>query len=227
MRKIIILLVLISSSLLWSNTVLLEEVMGATGKERNLKLLKEVKGSDNEELLKGIIYHNISTEDLDPQKIEKSIQLLKNYYNKSENPIALCYWGSALAIRSSYEFNNSQVIKSLDSLGEGLKLIDKSIDLDRKNIDLRFIRLIIGVEVSEESPINRDKTIKSDIKFFDKNSKKLSKDNVSQYLYYKARYLILRDEIDGAIKSLEKAIKVSPNSIYAGYCEELLLDWEE
>lgn len=227
MKKFLSLVLLLLSGILWSDSALLEKVMSANGIDENMAVINQVKGKSNEKLVTGIAYHNMAGDNLNLDYIEKAIELLEGEYIKNSDPLALGFWGSVITIRSSYEYNNNDVLKSLKSLEEGLKLIDKSVDIEPNSLDIRFLRLINGVEVAESSPLNRDEAINDDISYFDSKSDELSNDNLVQYLYYKSRFLILSEDIDGALYSLEKALTVAPGSTYAQLCEELLLEWEE
>lgn len=227
MRSILILVFLMLASVIWCSSSALERVMNASGISENMVIIDEVKGDNNSDLVMGIAYHNMAGEGLNSDFIKKSIELLEGEYKRSDNPLALGFWGSALTIRSSYEYNSDDVLKSLSSLEKGLSLIDKSVEIDPTSLDIRFLRLINSVEVAESSPLNRDDVIEEDIKYFDSILGELSKDNLAQYLYFKARYQILSDDVDEAIFSLERALTVAPGSDYAVLCDELLLEWEE
>ncbi len=227
MKSILFLFMFLQCGLYLFSSDKIELAVGDYNLEEGLSLISEWESETGTELVRGIVYHNLLNIDLKLEWINKGLTLLEDEYNKNSNPIALGYWGSLITLQGSYQFIHKDVIAAVVSLDEGGKKIDQSIIMDSSNIDLRFLRMINGVSVSESSPIFRGDVVEVDIKFLEDNQDQLTTYYKSLLFYYKGRYLLRQDDIDEGLKSLEKAIKFSPKSKYGLDALELLYQWEE
>lgn len=223
----LIVLFLLTAAAIFGEEIYSDIAQGDYSTKEGLLLIERWESIDNTELARGIVYHNICETDLNPEWIEKSLELLSQVYTKTGNPLALGYLGSAMTVKAGYQYENNQILKSVANLDEGAKKIDMAISLDTENVSLRFLRLINAIEVSESSPVSRDKVIEEDISYLVENASSLSSDEQGMLYYYKGRYLLNGDKIDEGLSSLEQSIRKSPGSSSGKLARELLLMWEE
>lgn len=227
MKVLIVVILFIVSIPVWSHSTAVQKAMKSDSREVGLSLLEEFNNEDGAELARGIVYHNLCWNEDNIDWLNNSINLLTQAYEKDKNSLALGFLGSAITIRASFEYENNDVLKSLNSLEEGAKIIDKAVNASPESSDIRILRLINSVEVMESSPINRKKEIEVDIDFLQNRADQMEKDSLAELLYYKARYEIFIEDIDSALLSLEQSIRSSPNSKIGTLAQDLLLEWEE
>lgn len=78
---------------------------------------------------------------------ENKLATLKNeiksaFGEKKEKypPIGLAYFGASLTLEAKHSFNP---INKINSLREGLKILDKSVKLETNNLEIRFLRFSV------------------------------------------------------------------------------------
>lgn len=76
---------------------------------------------------------------------ESALDSLDNYINtlvtsKTDSPIILAYRGAAESIRAKYNF---WPWDKLSDVNKGLELLNKSVDLDKDNLEIRFLRFAV------------------------------------------------------------------------------------
>ena len=76
---------------------------------------------------------------------ESALDSLDNYVTKlvnstTDSPIILAYKGAAESIRAKYNF---WPWDKLSNVNTGLELLNKSVDLDKDNLEIRFLRFAV------------------------------------------------------------------------------------
>ncbi len=227
MKKIIILTIVCLVALTIQANEKLETALNFKTISQGVELLNKWDGEVSTKLYRGIVYHNLAELDLKLQWIEDGAKILEEVYKEDKDPLALGYLGSIITIKGDYQFNKNDVIDAVLSLNEGSKKIDRAIEIAPENINLRFLRLMNGIAVSEASPIDRSEVVEDDLKFLESVLGKLSSDDKSMLYYNKGRFLLRGDDLDEGLTCLEKSISFSPQSTYGKNAKELLFQWEE
>jgi hypothetical protein len=76
---------------------------------------------------------------------ESALDSLDNYItklvnSKPDSPLILAYKGAAVSIRAKYNF---WPWDKLSDVHKGLELLNKSVDLDKDNLEIRFLRFAV------------------------------------------------------------------------------------
>lgn len=159
-------------------------------------------------LAEGIALHNASMKD--PSNIEKGKASLEPYIDSM--PVAKGYYGSLVTMEASVYAEKKNVIKAMSLLNKGSAMIDKAVEADPDNEELRFLRMENAFDVSEGSPLNRYKVMKIDLDWLDSRKAGYESDLQGVIELYKGLYLAKSKKIDEALDAFDACVAVSPDS---------------
>lgn len=182
-------------------------------------------GGEAEDIQKAIALHDIAGKG-NVNAVEECKKLLEPYLEK--NVIAMGFYGSAITIEAGI-VSEKNPFKALDLLGEGSGYIDKAVEKEPENEEIRILRLANGIEVSAESPYKRYSVIRKDVEFFEdeKHMKNLD-DETKAYVYLNmGLYKTEEGDFETALEYFEAAAESKPGSKSAKKAEELLALYEE
>jgi tetratricopeptide (TPR) repeat protein len=206
---------------------MLDEVQGEYTEEEAFKLMElvRVKG-DEVELCLGIIYHNLALDN--PEKyINEALTCLEEAYSTTGSPIALAYYGSAFTILASLNESQDDLVSSLNNLEKGSGMIDDAVKMAPDIIDIRFLRLINAVIVSESSPLDRYEKAMEDILYLKERQQMLGQLSMARLYLYEGLVAVHNHRIEYALTCFEKAIREAPGTLTAMEAENNLFLWEE
>lgn len=165
-----------------------------------------------EKLAEGIAYHDSAR--IDPaNNIEKGKEILSSL--QQDMPLAKAYYGSLITIEAGVYAKKNNGIKALTLLSEGTKLMDAAVSEAPNLPDIHFLRMINSYDVSEASPVNRYKVMKSDIDWLEGRVSKYDAKWQGTFQLYKGLYNIKARKRDVAMAAFDACILVSPDSIEA------------
>lgn len=159
-------------------------------------------------LAEGIAFHNAAMKD--PSNIEKGKASLEPYIDSM--PVAKGYYGSIITMEASVYAEKKNAIKAMSLLNKGSAMIDKAVNTDPDNEELRFLRMENAYDVSEGSPLNRYKVMKKDIDWLDSRKAGYEPELQGVIELYKGLYLAKSKKIDEALDAFDACVAVSPDS---------------
>lgn len=234
MKRKLAVLVLISglTGLLYSQPQeMLEKLQMITSPGEAESLVKEIESSNdpNRDLYLGILYHNsvMFAQDGTEDYLEKALKHIQAAYEKTQDSLALGYWGSLITLESGAAARNNNVIKAAVKLDEGSNLIDQAVEEDAENINLRLLRMNNAVGVSESSPFDRYDVVKEDLEYVRTFYTSLSKPVKYMVKLIEGRLALHEDRIADALLCYEESIREMPGSSYARQAEVFLEELEE
>ncbi|MFH1825575.1 MAG: hypothetical protein ABH873_10210 [Candidatus Firestonebacteria bacterium] len=208
---------------------LLERVQNEFDEKEAQNLIKEVKTNltdKDKDLYLGIIYHNLAIKS--PEKyVKEAIQYLEKECKETKNVLARGYYGSAITIEGGLCEKKKDILTASTKVEEGLTLIDDAIKVESTNVNLRFLRLNNAIAVSLSSPFKRYNIAREDLKFLKEKYDSFSSEIKAFYHFCFAQVSFGEDKVEESIFHFEKAVSVSPNSIYAKKAKEYLKQLEE
>jgi len=153
--------------------------------------------------------------------IEKCLELLEPYIES--NMIARFYYGSALSF-SAKNYIKSNPLKSLNLLKKSNKYMDSAMVNYNNDYNLHLLRLVLGLQVSKTSPINRYKVIKEDVDFLlnKENQKNLNTETLQSIYFYCGDFYFSTKKSDKAKECFNKVIELNSDSDFALKSKELL-----
>lgn len=157
----------------------------------------------------GIRYHNLA-ETNPKENIEKGKEILLPLIETSA--LAKGYYGSLITLEAGVYESEKNVIKAVQYLEKGTTLLDEAVLASPDNFDLRFLRMINSYELSNKSPMNRYKIMKTDIDWLESGRVSLSSGAVGLLDLYTGLYLVKARKLGPAIDAFESCIEVSPGS---------------
>lgn len=224
----IFLVMCIFTSTVYGGT-LLEKVQNEFDEKEAQNLIKEVNTSLDDKdkyLYLGIIYHNLATKN--PEKyLKEAIQYLEKEYKETKNVLAQGYYGSAITIEGGLYEKKKDIITASTKVEQGLTLIDDAIKIEPNNVSLHFLRLNNAIAVSLSSPFKRYNIAREDLKFLKEKYDTFSLEIKAFYHFCFAQVSFGEDKVEEAIFHFEKAISISPESIYAIKARKYLKQLEE
>ncbi|MBN1499677.1 MAG: hypothetical protein JW982_05970 [Spirochaetes bacterium] len=167
--------------------------------------------SIQDKIQEGIRYHDLAL--LDPSNIKKAKEILEPLQNVSA--LAKGYYGSVITQEAGEYAKNKNGIKALALLSDGTKLIDEAVNMDPDIPDLHFLRMINSYQVSEGSPVNRYKIMKTDIDWLLKRQSNYSSKNQGIIQLYSGLYYLKARRLSEALAAFDACIAISPGSAEA------------
>lgn len=162
-----------------------------------------------EKLAAGIKYHDAAR--IEPgENIQKGKEILSSIQDKS--PVAKAYYGSIITLEAGQCSERKDVLRALDLLSEGTELIDAAIKTAPDLAVLRFLRMENSYEVSQSSPLNRYKIMKSDIDWLDARKESFGAAERGVIELYKGLYFARAKKLDIALAAFDACIGISPGS---------------
>ncbi|MDC7127233.1 MAG: hypothetical protein PQJ46_16845 [Spirochaetales bacterium] len=177
------------------------------------------------EIYYGICLHNISR--TDAEIAAKAVDVLEAAYEKTENPIALGYLGSAISIKAGIASEAGNFISATGLLSKGLNKLDEAVNLMPDSDTLRFLRIFNSFDVTETSPVSRIKFVREDIAWMEKRMEGSPKSEIAYLSLAKGKLDLIDKDYDAAFAHLEDAIKTAPESSAAKQADEILWELEE
>jgi hypothetical protein len=232
-RKLLVLLLFLGlSGLLYSQSrEMLDKVQSVNSPGEAELLIEAINSSNdpNRDLYLGILYHNsvMFAQGNNEDYLEKALIHLKAAYEKTQDSLALGYWGSLITLESGVAASNNNVIKAAVKLDEGSNLIDQAVEEDAENINLRMLRMNNAIAVSESSPFDRYDVVKDDLEYLKTVYASLSKSNRSMVKLIEGRLALHENRINDALLCFEESIREMPGSSYALQAENYLEELEE
>ena len=176
-----------------------------------------------EQIKKGIAYHN-SAQVNGIDDVLVCQELLLPYIEK--DMIARAYYGSAVTIEASF-YENTDPIKALSLLEKGSTFIDSAVKADTENAVLRFLRIVNGISVSQDSPLKRYGVIKDDINWFENHEIDFSAEQNAQLYYSIALYYLAANDVDSALYALDDCLATDSSCEWVEKAKDLLWRYEE
>jgi hypothetical protein len=176
-----------------------------------------------EQIQKGIAYHD-SAQVNGKEDVLLCQELLFPYIEK--DMIARAYYGSAVTIEASF-YENTDPIKALSLLEKGSAFIDSAVKADTNNEVLRFLRIVNGISVSQNSPLKRYGVIKNDINWFENREIDFSAEQNAQLYYSIALYYLAANDIDSALYALDDCLATDSSCEWVEKAKDLLWRYEE
>ncbi|HEX6982555.1 MAG TPA: hypothetical protein VF181_07320 [Balneolaceae bacterium] len=119
---------------------------------------------------------------------ERLISLLAPY-NENNNPLLLGYKASATMMTAKYVLNP---FSKLSHFNKGKRLLDKAINADKDNLELRFLRL--AAQTNTPSFLGYDDHIAADKNFLKKSLPQLTDMKLQKFIISRMRNLNLLNE---------------------------------
>lgn len=180
--------------------------------------------TNSEKLAEGIKYHDLSRENPEGN-IEPGKEILSSL--QKTMPIAKAYYGSIITIEAGVYAAKNNPIKALSLLSQGTKLIDAAIKEDPENMHLRFLRMINSYGVSEGSPLNRYKVMKTDIDWIEAKIASLDAESVASLKLHAGLYYAKMGKRELALDAFNACILASPDSKNAEQARKQKARYEE
>jgi len=111
----------------------------------------------------------------DKNAAQKLIKLLKPY--NSNHPLLLGYKASGIMLMAKHALNP---FKKLKYFKEGKNILQKAVEADKKNVELRLLRF--AVQSNAPSFLGYDDHIQTDKEFLIENVPKLNDDTLKSYI---------------------------------------------
>jgi tetratricopeptide (TPR) repeat protein len=184
------------------------------GKKLIIKYEKLNDSNPYKSLYLGIVYHNLSSPK-NEDYLNKALEFTRSAVEKTKYPLASGYYGSTLTIQAGAYYEKGDMMGAMSKLTEGIEIMDKAVEQDPGNIDLRMLRILNSYALSGASPINRFDIIKKDLSFLKQKYQSLSPPLKSFYNLYSGLVVLRDNNTDQAAAYFEKAIKCAPQSRYA------------
>jgi tetratricopeptide (TPR) repeat protein len=184
------------------------------GKKLITKYEKLSDSNPYKSLYLGIVYHNLSSPK-NEDYLNKALEFTRRAVGKTKNPLASGYYGSTLTIQAGAYYEKGDMMGAMSKLTEGIEKMDKAVEQDPDNIDLRMLRILNSYALSGASPINRFNIIKKDLAFLKQKYQSLSSLLKSFYNLYSGLMALKDNNTDQAVAYFEQAIKCAPRSSYA------------
>lgn len=178
-------------------------------------------------LEEGIRLHDLTSLELDADMIEDGLEILESVYSRDGDVEALAYWGSMETLKSNLLYKKGDLVTSLAFLESGSKKIDQAVEMAPDNIDVRLLRVINGLEVSESSPVNRSTLVSEDVVYLSNHIKEISDELLISYYYYSGVYHLEYGDIDSGLTNIERVLQEGKTSGFYKEASHLLLKWEE
>lgn len=227
MKRLIVSLLLVCTGLVVAQERVGIAIGGNYTVEEGLQLIKNWESIPGSEFERGVVYTNIIDPKNDLDGIERSLELFEIEYERTSSAISMAYIGIGIALKSSYQIANGDFMASLSNLELSIKKINEAVELDKKSIDIRFIRVASYLEITESSPMDLGDEIEGDIKYLKSVKSRMTEEDKVAFYYYSGRNFLRQNKIDLGITYLEKVVKLGLNSRYKKLSKELLLKWEE
>ena len=161
------------------------------------------------QLAEGIKCHDAAR--IDPEKnIKKGEEILSAI--QDESPVAKAYYGSLITLEAEQYAAQKDVLKALDLLSDGTKLMDTAVKMAPDVSDIRFLRMENSYEISQSSPLNRYKIMKQDIDWLDARKAGFSAAEQGVIELYKGLYYARAKKLDDALSAFDECINLSPGS---------------
>jgi tetratricopeptide (TPR) repeat protein len=185
----------------------------------------EREGGAKAKLYVGIVQHNLAFGD--PAMVEAAIATLKAYWEKSGDPLALAYLGSATTMRGSILSGKGDMMGAAAAVDEGFKMMDKAVSLAPKDPAIRFLRAENGLGVAESSPFKRYDVIKQDLDALKSAFSSLSTNDQARWWLLSGRLAQATGKLGEAIKAYEQAARLAPGTPIAAEARARLAKLEE
>lgn len=168
-----------------------------------------ISADDDSIIQEGIRFHNLA-ETNPSENIEQGKKILFPLIEK--NSLAKGYYGSLITLEAGMYEAEKNVLKAVQYLEKGTVMLDEAVDSSPDIIDLRFLRMINSYELSNKSPMNRYKIMKTDIDFLELARANLNSSLAGLLDLYSGLYLLKARKLGPAIDAFECCIEVSPGS---------------
>ena len=225
MKKILLLVLacLLPAALFAENAEWYSRVLAVSSEQEGLKLVNEIKASSltqgEKDLYTGIVYHNLI--DLNAGVyLEPALSLLEKVSGSS--PLGLGYYGSALTKQGGIAASNKKVLAASGLVKDGFKTIDKALEKDPDNINLRILRMYNALEVGRDSPFKRYETVREDLAWMKKRLSGLPAGTQAVYYFITGELAWLENDIDTALDCFDRVIDIAPKSSEAAAAREYL-----
>jgi tetratricopeptide (TPR) repeat protein len=161
------------------------------------------------QLAEGIKCHDAAR--IDPEtNIKRGEEILSAI--QDESPVAKAYYGSLITLEAEQYAAQKDVLKALELLSGGTKLMDAAIKIAPDVSDIRFLRMENSYEISQSSPLNRYKVMKQDIDWLDARKADFSMAEQGVIELYKGLYFARAKKLDAAMDAFDECIRLSPGS---------------
>jgi len=183
------------------------------------------RGGAKSDLYVGIVLHNMAN--AKPARAEESVKLLKSYWERSGDALALGYYGSAVTLQGSFLSSKGDMMGAAAKVDEGFKLLDKAVALAPSEANLRFLRAENGLGVAEGSPFKRYDIVQADLDALKVSFDAMGPAPRAHWLLLSGRLARAKGKLADAIRLYERTIKAAPDSGYAADARKRLAALEE
>jgi tetratricopeptide (TPR) repeat protein len=176
-------------------------------------------------LVKGITWHNLSWNGMESYT-QPAIDILASV---KADPLGEMYWGSAITLIAQYAIKRKDVGIAAAKSQEGLAIIASAMKRQPGSVELHFLRLLNGIEISRQSPFKQYDLIKEDVDFL---LAALAKPNKYDKAFKAAIWLSIGDwwfdtkKVTKALSYYEKAMREAPGSRIAAKAKQRLAELE-
>jgi tetratricopeptide (TPR) repeat protein len=177
------------------------------------------------ELYLGIAWHNVAQSD--SSQTDTAVALLQQGWDKTKSPLALGYLGSAITLRAGAAATAGNVAAASKDLSDGLSKIDRAVELDPKSQELRILRMVNGLSVSETSPVSRYALIKEDLALLPPQLSSMDANMQALVWYCRGKVALSDNRFDDAYKALETSVRLSPDSAYGKASKRAMWELQE
>jgi tetratricopeptide (TPR) repeat protein len=171
-------------------------------------------------LQKGIEAHNAALAG-DEGRIAVALALL-GPEGWDRPPLALAYHGSVITLQASQAKREGKLMKALGLIDAGTKEIDRALDSDRANLELRTLRMENSLVLYEASPIDRRKLAVEDLACLRTRWAELKPEARSAVELDSGRLSLADKRLDEAFAFWRKAVREAPGSDAAARARKLL-----
>jgi tetratricopeptide (TPR) repeat protein len=180
--------------------------------------------SSEERLSEGITYFEKAKSDPEGN-MEKAREILESL--QDENPIAKAYYGCLCTIEAGVYANKNKLLKAMSLLKRGAALMDDAVNAASDNAEIRFLRLTNSYDLSESTPLNRDKVMKEDLAWLEAREDRFDPSDQGVLQLYKGLYQLRMRKKDAARAAFQACISVSPLSEAAAEAERRLAELDK
>jgi hypothetical protein len=214
-----------------AETSLLERAISTTDLKSGELLIASAQnaGQETADLVTGIVRHNLAISD--PDRWAGEAVAFLEHFSRSVDPIAMAYYGSALTLKAGLLAKKGDSVGASAAIAEGFKKMDAAVRAAPDMASLRFLRAENALSVSERSPFKRLEVAEADYAALEKavsaGKAVLDPAGKARIEVGRARVALGFGETEEAIRGLESAIRIAPQSDAAVLARKLLADFEE
>jgi hypothetical protein len=167
----------------------------------------------------GIRYYESAKKD-PAGNLEKAREILGAL--RETDPLAEAYYGCLCTIEAGIYADKKKLIKTMSLLKQGAAFMDEAVERAPDQSEIRFIRMVNSYDLSESSPVNRDRVMAEDVAWFKTRESRFDAKNRGIIRLYTGLHRLRTCKTNEAREAFSACIAISPGSEEAAEAERQL-----